>query len=111
MADNDSASVIPQNATIRRIAPDGSSVSTIAGVSLVGAFTIDATGTLYYGSAGGLMKLPLGGTSSVVIPRGPGNAVVLGDNPGLGGVEGVAVLGPNQLVILSGQQILVATLP
>ena len=86
-------------------------MSTIAGVSLVGAFTIDAAGTLYYGSAGGLMKLPLGGTSSVVIPRGPGNAVVLGDNPGLGGVEGVAVLGPNQLVILSGQQILKATLP
>ena len=111
VADSDAASVSPQNATIRRIAPDGSSVSTIAGVSLVGAFTIDAAGTLYYGSAGGLMKLPLGGTSSVVIPRGPGNAVVLGANPGLGGVEGIAVLGPNQLVILSGQQILKATLP
>ena len=111
VADSDAASVSPQNASIRRIAPDGSSVSTIAGVSLVGAFTIDAAGTLYYGSAGGLMRLPLGGTSSVVIPRGPGNAVVLGANPGLGGVEGIAVLGPNQLVILSGQQILRATLP
>ena len=111
VADSVAASVSPTSATIRRIAPDGSSVSTIAGASLVGAFTVDAAGTLYYGSAGGLLKLPLGGTSSVVIPRGPGNAVVLGSNPGLGNVDGIAVLGPKQLVILSGQQILKATLP
>ena len=32
-------------------------------------------------------------------------------NPGLGGVDGIAVLGPKQLVILSGQQILTATMP
>ena len=100
-----------QTGTIRRIAPDGSSVSTVAGVSLVGAFTVDAAGALYYGSTGGLIKLPLGGASSVVIPRGAGNAVVLGANPSLGGVDGIAILGPNQLVILSGQQILKATLP
>ena len=111
VADSVSASVSATGATIRRIAPDGSSASTIAGVSLVGAFTVDAAGTLYYGSSAGLMKLPLGGTSSVVIPRGPGNAVVLGTNPGVGGVDGIAVLGPKQLVILSGQQILVATVP
>ena len=111
VADNTSASVGPQNAVIRRIAADGSSVSTIAGVALAGAFAVDAAGTLYYGSNGGLMKLPLGGVSSVVIPRGPGNAVVLGANPGVGGIEGIAILGPKQLVILSGQQILKATLP
>ncbi len=111
VADSVSASVSPTSATIRRIAADGSTVSTIAGVSLVGAFTVDAAGTLYYGSAGGLMKLSLGGVSRVVIPRGPANAVVLGASPGVGGIEGIAVLGPKQLVILSGQQILVATLP
>ena len=111
VADNDAASVSPQNAVIRRIAADGTSVSTLPGVALAGAFAVDAAGTLYYGSTGGLMKLPLGGVPSVVIPRGPANAVVLGANPGLGGVDGIAVLGTNRLVILSGQQILIATLP
>ena len=111
VADNTSASVSPQNAVIRRIAADGSSVSTVAGVALAGAFAVDAAGTLYYGSTGGLMKLPLGGVSSIVIPRGPGNTVVLGANPGVGGIEGIAIIGPKQLAILSGQQILKATLP
>ena len=111
VADNDAASVSPQNAIIRRIAADGSSVSTVPGVALAGAFTVDAAGTVYFGSAGGLMKLPLGGASSVVIPRGPGNAVVLGANPGVGGIDGIAILGLHQLVILSGQQILLVTLP
>ena len=111
VADNDAASVSPQNAVIRRIAADGTSVSTLPGVALAGAFAVDAAGTLYYGSTGGLMKLPLGGVPSVAIPRGPANAVVLGANPGLGGVDGIAVLGTNRLVILSGQQILIATLP
>ena len=111
VADNTSASVIPQNAIIRRIAADGSSVSTVAGVALAGTFAVDAAGTLYYGSTAGLMQLPLGGVSSVLIPRGPGNAVVLGANPGVAGIDGIAIIGPKQLVILSGQQTLKVTLP
>ena len=88
--------------TIRRIAPGAASVSTLAGVVLEGSFTIDAAGTLYYGSPAGLMMRPLGGASSVVIPRGAGNAITLGANPMIAGVEAVAVYGPKQLVLLSG---------
>lgn len=98
-----------QVGVIRRIAPDGSSVSTIAGVSLAGAFAIDAAGTLYYGSTAGLMTLAPGGTATLVIPRG--SAIVLGSNPTVGGIDGLAVLGAKQLVVLSSGQILMVTLP
>jgi hypothetical protein len=98
--------------TIRRIAPGGASVSTLAGVALEGSFTIDAAGTLYYGNPSGLMMLPLGGSPSVVIPRGAGNVITLGANPTLAAVEAVAVYGPKQLVLLSGGgQILKVALP
>ena len=88
--------------TIRRIAPGGASVSTLAGVVLEGSFTIDAAGTLYYGSPSGLMMRPLGGGSSVVIPKGAGNVITLGANPTIAAVEAIAVYGPKQLVLLSG---------
>jgi NHL repeat len=98
--------------TIRRIAPGGASVSTLAGVALEGSFTIDAAGTLYYGSPSGLMMLPLGGATSVVIPRGAGNVITLGAHPTIAAVEAVAVYGPKQLVLLSGGgQILKVALP
>jgi sugar lactone lactonase YvrE len=110
VADSLSATVTAgQNGVIRRIAPDGASVSTVAGVSLAGAFAVDAAGTLYYGSSSGLMRLPLGGASTLLIPRG--NAIVLGSQPSIGGIDALAVLGAKRLVILSGGQILQATLP
>ncbi len=101
-----------QTGILRRIAPDGASVSTLP-VPLVSGFTgsiaSDAAGTLYYGTTQGLTVLPLGGVPSLLIPQGP--AVVLGASPQLMNVEGIAILGPKQLVILSGGQILIATLP
>lgn len=110
VADGTSASITPgQRGVIRRIAPDGASVSTVAGVSLVGAFAVDAAGTLYHGSSDGLRMLPLGGVGRVLIPSG--QAVQLGANPSVGGVDGLAVLGPKQLVILSAGRMLRVTLP
>ena len=101
-----------QTGILRRIAPDGASVSTLP-VPLVSGFTgsiaSDAAGTLYYGTTQGLTALPLGGVPSLLIPQGI--AVVLGSSPQLLNVEGLAILGPKQLLILSGGQILVATLP
>ena len=95
---------------IRRIAADGASVSSLAGISGVSNFAIDAAGTLYYAVVdGALMMLPLGGTSTVLIPAG--GSVVLGSSPRLPNINAIAVLGPKQLVIISGSQILVATLP
>ncbi|GAB4560059.1 MAG: hypothetical protein Tsb007_22810 [Rhizobacter sp.] len=102
---------IAGNGVIRRIAPDGASVSTVAlpADSQVTALAVDATGTLYYAGYPGLMRLPPGGTPSVLVPRGAG--VVLGANPSVGDVDGIAVLAPGQLVVLSGGQILRVTLP
>jgi hypothetical protein len=103
--------VIERGSTvIRRIAPDGLSVSTLPAYAFVtGSLAISADGTLYYGTTSGLVMQPAGGAPSVLIAQGP--AVVLGANPYLMNVDGLAVLGPKQLVILSGGQILVATLP
>ena len=95
---------------IRRIAPDGLSVSTLSAYTTVtGSLAIGADGTLYYGTTSGLAMQPAGGAPGVLIPQG--SAVVLGANPSLMNVDGLATLGPKRLVILSGGQILVATLP
>ena len=95
---------------LRRIAPDGSSVSTVPGVFSTGAFAVDAAGTIYYDSDSGLMMLTAGGASSLLIQHGA--SIVLGSvNPRLMSVHSIAVLGPKQLAILSSDQILRATLP
>jgi DNA-binding beta-propeller fold protein YncE len=98
--------------TVRKVASDGMSVSSlpIPANSDVTAVAVDAAGTLYYGSnTHGLMRLPPGGTPSVVIPHGA--YVVLGASPTLWNIDGIAVLGPQQLVVLSSGQILKVTLP
>ena len=95
---------------IRRISPDGLTVSTLtAYTSVTGSLAIDAAGTLYYDTTSGLVMHPATGAPSVLIPRG--TAVVLGASPSLMNVDGLAILGPKQLVMLSGGQILTATLP
>ena len=106
----DGSLYVADRGRIRRIEVDGSSVSTLAGITGAHSLAIDAAGTLYYAVAdGALMMLPLGGTSSVLIPQG--GSVVLGASPRLPNINAIAVLGPKQLVIISGSQILVATLP
>ena len=96
---------------IRRVAPDGLSVSTVVngGALANGSIAVDSVGTLYFGSESGLYMQPLNGTATRVIPQG--TAVVLGNNPALLKVDAIAVLGPRQLVIASGGQLLKATLP
>jgi sugar lactone lactonase YvrE len=96
--------------SLRRVAADGSSVSTIAAAGFqIIRLAVDASGTVYYTTPSGLFMLPQGGASTLLIPVG--GATVLGSSPHLFGVDGLAVLGPKQLVILGGSQILVATLP
>ncbi len=94
---------------LRRIAADGSSVSTIAVAGpFINKLAFDAAGTLYYTIPTGLYMLQ-GGVATLLIPIG--GPTVLGNSPHLFGVDGLAVLGPKQLVILGGSQILLATLP
>lgn len=96
--------------TIRRVAADGASVSTVSGAFGVTAFTVDASGTLFYfDTNSGLHMQPAGGINSLIIPLA--NTVVLGNNPRLPSLSAIAVLGPKQLVMVSGGQLLKATLP
>ena len=100
------------DSVVRKISSDGSSVSTLPlpGNSQVTAIAVDSAGTLYYGSnTSGLMRLPPGGVPSVLIPRGA--YVVLGAEPTVWNIDGIAVLDSKRLVVLSSGQILVATLP
>ena len=95
---------------LRRISPDGLTVSTVPAFGTpTGSLTIDSAGTMYYGTTSGLVVHPAVGGPSVLIPQGP--AVVLGGTPSVMTVDALAVLGPKQLVLLSGGQILKATLP
>ena len=103
---------------IRKVSSDGASVTTlpIPANSIVTAIAVDAAGTLYYGSStgtgtgtGGLMMLPLGGSPSIVIPYG--TYVMIGANPTVWNIDGIAILGPKQLVVLSSGKILKVTLP
>ncbi len=108
----DGALYVADSGFLRRIAPDGSSVSTIAAAGgQVFAVTVDSAGTIYYSDPNGLFMLAAGSsTTTLLIPVG-GSGNVLGSNPSLFSVQGLAVLGPKQLVMLSFGQILVATLP
>jgi sugar lactone lactonase YvrE len=97
---------------VRKISADGSTVSTIAAAGgQVTSLTVDAADILYYFDAGGLWKLPAGAAApTLLIPITAGNNV-LGTSPRLFPPQSMAVLGPKQLVLISGGQLLVVTMP
>ena len=105
--------------SIRRIAADGSSVATLVGSGgQVRMFTIDSAGTIYYTDdftsqeLGGLWMLPAGATVPTrLIQYGFNTGVVLGSSPRLSLVDSIVVLGPKRILLASGGQLLVATLP
>ena len=94
---------------IKRISADGTTVSRLAVNDVSGGLAVDAAGTVYYGSATGLAMISAGGTRTLLIPKGP--ATVLGATPALLNVIGIAILGPKRLVIQTGFDRLIATLP
>lgn len=96
---------------IRRVSSDGSTVTTLAGGLGAYRLAVDSAGTIYYATSfGGLSMLTAGGVDKGLIAGGA--TVVLGNvNPQVSSISGIAVLGPKQLVILSGGQILKLTLP
>ncbi|MEO5881070.1 MAG: hypothetical protein ABIQ06_01530 [Caldimonas sp.] len=100
---------VQDGSLIRRISADGTTVSTTAINDVEGGLAVDTDGTLYYGSAFGLAMVSTGGTRTLLIPKGP--ATVLGSSPTLLNVVGIAVLGPKRLVIQTGFDRLIATLP
>ena len=98
---------------IRRISADGSTVTTLAGGLGAVRLAIDSAGTIYYAASftfgGGLSMLTAGGVETGLIG---GRVTVLGNvNPSASSIVSIAVLGPKQLVILGGGQVLKVTLP
>ena len=95
----DGSLYVADGGVIRRVAPDGLSVTRLALNDFTGGLAIDSAGTLYFGAVSGLKMLDSGGTSTLLVPKGP---TVLGANPQLPNIYGVAILGPKQLLIQSG---------
>ncbi|MEO5880821.1 MAG: hypothetical protein ABIQ06_00255, partial [Caldimonas sp.] len=110
----DGAVYVVDNLLLRRIAPDGQSVSTVAAAgSQVRRAIVDAAGTIYYLTlAGDLNMLPAGASSPTVLVPG-GSVVVLGSPPAarLNAPSKLALLGPKTLVVLCYQQLVVVNLP
>ena len=103
---------------VRVISPDGQQVSTLIGPTL-SSFTgiaVDSGGTLYYDGIGpdgqsGLRMRTSAGVDTLLIAHGP--AVVLGASPVVSYVTAIAVYGPKQLVLSSGNtgSLYIATTP
>ena len=107
----DGSLYVNDNGRIRKVAADGSSVSTVAAAGgQVTKFAIDAAGTIYFDDPNGLWMLPSGGAATLLIQTTAGNPV-LGSSPRLPSINAIAVLGPKQIVVVSAGQLLVATLP
>ena len=104
----DSTLYVHDGSVIRRISADGATVSQLAVNDVEGGLAVDAAGTVYYGSATGLAMVTVGGTRTLLIPKGP---TTLGASPALPNVFGIAILGPKRLVIQTGFDRLIATLP
>ena len=110
----DGALYVVDNLRLRRIAPDGQSVSTItAAGSQVRRLVVDAAGTIYYlTTASDLYMLPAGASSPTLLVPG-GGIVVLGGPPTARLAFGskLALVGPKTLVVLCYQQLVVVNLP
>src|SRR5205085_3071816 len=110
----DGALYVVDNQRLRRIAPDGQSVSTIAAAgSQVRRLVVDAAGTIYYlNMASDLYMLPAGASSPTLLVPG-GGVVVLGAAPAarLATASRLALAGPKTIVVLCYQQLVVVNLP
>lgn len=105
----DGALWVADRAALRRIAPDGT-VSTLSAAPGPLAFTPD--GDLFIGASDGLYRIAAGTAQALrLIAGGANDAVVTGTAPHLGRIDALAALGPKQLVLLSGGQLVTVTLP
>lgn len=113
----DGSLLVLDGGAIRRISADLSTVSTVDTSSVsaqisFSALAMDADGTAYFGTANGLWALRAGQSAATrLIPGGNSDAVVLGSSPHLSAIMSIAVVAPKQLVLVSGGEVLKATLP
>ena len=100
---------VNDNGNLRRIAADGSVVTTT--VTGMVSFVFDPAGALYVLKAAGLYAVSTGGAETLLMPVGSG--VVYGSTaPTLGTGDGaMAMLGAKQILIVSGRSLNVVSLP
>ncbi len=98
---------------LRRISADATTVSTFTGLGTYASGQVfDRDGTLYFAASTGLWSLSPGATTAtLLIPGNAGDMLVLGATPHLQGTYSLAVLGPRQLLVVSGGQLLKVSLP
>ncbi|MDY0745235.1 hypothetical protein SNE35_12005 [Paucibacter sp. R3-3] len=102
---------VADRGALRRIGTDGM-VTSVSSVGPVGALAFDSQGNMIYTSDTGLYKLPSGTNTPIqLIPGAVNGAVVLGNNPQLGSTQGMALRDDHSVILISGGQLLVATLP
>jgi len=113
---------IPGSEVLRRVSPDGTTVSTVSGAGSgmgISALAADPSGLLYYmvnsniARAGGLYVYnPATDSSTLLLPSSINGVTVLGNvNPLLPFSGSIAVLGPKRILVSGGTQLLVVTLP
>ena len=113
---------LPGSEVLRRVSPDGTTVSSVAGSGSgmgIAALAADASGLLYYmvnsniARAGGLYVYnPATDSSTLLMSASINQITVLGSvNPLLPFVGSIAVLGPKRILVSGGTQLLVVTLP
>lgn len=113
----DGALLIADSGSIRRVAPDGSSVSTVftpTGIAQAIRLTIDSDGSVYFGgTANGLYRLAPGANTATLIVPYDGAGPVLGSAPAarVKDIDAIAFAGPKQLVVLTGGQSVNVSLP
>ena len=118
----DGALLIADNGTLRRVTPDGSSMSTIyagAGPAQGAHLAVDAAGNIYFGGSGGglfargLYLLAPGASTATLLVAYDSAGPVLGSAPAarVNDIDAITLAGPKQLVVLTGGQILKVTLP
>ena len=98
---------------LRRVSADGTAVSTFSSLGTYASGQVfDRDGTLYFAASTGLWSLSPGATTAtLLIPGNVSDTLVLGATPHLQGVSGIAILGPRQLLVVSGGQLLKVSLP
>jgi sugar lactone lactonase YvrE len=119
----DGALIVADFGSLRRIAPDGSSITTLMptpiSLASAGYIAVDADGTIYFGGsnnnllAEGLYKLPPGASSPTLLIPYSQNGPVLGSAPTarVDAIDALTLVGPKQLVLVSRGQIIKVSLP
>ncbi len=118
----DGSLLVADYGSIRRISADGSSITTIysvTGAAAAGIIVLAPDGTIYFGGdvsnlfSRGLYKLAPGASTPTVVVAYDNLGPTLGSGADIrvNHISGMALLGPNRLVVLTGGQMITISVP